>query len=215
MVDKDTTAFFEDAFKSGYDKEFVWVCPDVDQLSYLNTDQEIHARVHSCVKSQQYGTSPVYGDTECKSFDETQESFKTVSYGIFSQQITKYFDPSMEQSSDEEGSYLHYMSENYNIQPLQSDSISIEQFYYINMAQTLAYYDFIFATRPKPFTTYNYINGQSITHLTGISTQGLPYYNLQIQQGQTKNFTKWKRVYYFSDFLSKIGGLFTALLAAA
>ena len=66
----------------------------------------------------------------------------------------------------------------------------------------------------KDITSYVYQDGQSSLYLDGIYTEGLPYYRLYLRQGQEKVTNKWTQK-YLTDFLSTIGGLFTALLAVA
>ena len=63
-------------------------------------------------------------------------------------------------------------------------------------------------------TSYQYQNAQSTLYLDGITTVSLPYYRLFLRQGQEKVTNKWTQK-YLSDFLSTIGGLFTALIAVA
>lgn len=66
----------------------------------------------------------------------------------------------------------------------------------------------------KEITSYQYQDAQSTLYLDGITTVSLPYYRLYLRQGQEKVTNKWTQK-YLSDFLSTIGGLFTALIAVA
>ena len=127
-INSSTQGFFDDAFPS--DDDYQWLCPDTENLELFNTEYQIYVDVRSCEASEKYGTSPVYGDQKCEPFEKTQESFDlyTYPYVIFTQHITKYFNPI---------TYLHtgemeYMIQNYNNQPLQNNDQSILQYLHAN-----------------------------------------------------------------------------------
>ena len=211
------SGFFTQEFQNtpGY----VWICPNTTHINVLNdlapaalTYVNFQIDVLQCQMAQEYDEDAgivSYADKDekltCKSGNETAEHASK--YSVSQKLISMYFSPS---DYHEYGEMLRTVDYEQTF-PL-SDTGYINTKYQATRDQVKFYDNFFLINDYALIDDYSYV--QLLTMNEGRILETMPFFTLIIGQGQLRtNTTCYSK--NFVAFLTKLGGLFTSMLAIA
>ena len=139
--------------------------------------------------------------------NETEADFSASKYTVNTQEITKYFNLSIYLASGA----LNYKVDNLYIYSIENNSQGADQYIQVKRKKDSVYDYFLWRSKAKTFTTYDFETSRMMYYNR---TGNHPYFTLYLEQAQERTNTQWTQL-YIDDFLSNIGGLFTAIFKTA